>query len=694
MDKVRILIVENERIVSMDMQRRLRSLSYDVVGAAVSGDEAIQKAEAHRPDLVLMDIMLDGPMDGIQAAEIIRSRFGIPVIYLTAYGDGPTLERAKVTEPFGYILKPFEERELHGHIEIALYKHRMEKRLKDSEERYVLATRGANDGLWDWDLRTNKIYFSPRWTSMLGYKDDAIKQNPKEWFTRLHPEDSARVKRQIAAHIKGQSSHFESEYRILCQDGSYRWMLTRGLALRDGVGKAHRMAGSQTDITERKVYDPLTGLPNRTLFIDRIQSAVERKRRHPEQCFTVLSVGVNDLPVISGLGHALKDQLLSQIARSLTEALQPGDTVASLSDDNFGVLLSEIHNATDATHIAAAIVNRMSQPFHANGRDIYVNTSIGIAVSTNSYQSAEDLLRDAHTAMHRAKISGKSQFEIFDEKMRACVAGRVQRETDLRRAIERGDFQVHYQPIVSLSDGTIAGFEALVRWRHHDGLLLPGEFIPLAEQTGLIIPIERYVLRRAMEQMREWDKMRLRSPLTMSVNLSAQHYSERDLVDEVVKMLKATGFDSRFLKLEITETALMHNTEVVSSTLARLNDLHIQLAMDDFGTGYSSLSYLHQFPIKTLKIDRSFVQNLGLKSETRKIVQTIVALGNHLGMDVTAEGVENAEQIAELQAFDCSHAQGFLFSKPLAEDAAGALLQREVPWLQKAREAMQAILQY
>src|SRR5215510_10518059 len=403
MDKVRILIVENERIVSMDMQRRLKNLGYDVVGAAVSGEEAIQKADAHRPDLVLMDIMLDGPMDGIQAAEIIRSRFGIPVIYLTAYGDGPTLERAKVTEPFGYILKPFEERELHGHIEIALYKHRMEKRLKDSEERYVLATRGANDGLWDWDLDGHRIYFSPRWTAMLGYKDDEIKQNPREWLSRLHPQDSSRVKGQIAAHLKGDSAHFESEYRILCKDGTYRWMLTRGLALRDSSGKPHRMAGSQTDITERKVYDPLTGLPNRTLFIDRIQTAADRNHIHPELCFSVLSVGFNDLPVIDGLGHSVKDQLLIEITSRLTGALQLGDTVATLSEDSFGVLLSEMSNAADATRVASSILKMMSEPFHINGQDFYINSSIGLAVSTGGRSMAEDLLRDANTAMRRAK---------------------------------------------------------------------------------------------------------------------------------------------------------------------------------------------------------------------------------------------------------------------------------------------------
>jgi diguanylate cyclase (GGDEF)-like protein/PAS domain S-box-containing protein len=694
MQKVRILVVEDERIVSMDIQRRLKGLGYDVVAAAVSGEEAIQKADTHHPDLVLMDIMLDGELDGIAAAEVIRGRLSIPVIYLTAYADTCTLQRAKVTEPFGYILKPFEERELHGHIEIALYKHRMERKLKESEERYMLATRGANDGLWDWDLRTHQMYVSPRWKAMLGYDNDEVGQHPREWFSRLHLADSSRVKRQLAAHVKGQTAQFESEYRILCKDGSYRWMLTRGLALRDSCGKAYRIAGSQTDITERKVYDPVTGLPTRTLFIDRIQGAVDRSRRHRRSCFAVLSLNLDDVGVVvDGIGYAHRDDLLVQVARRLQKTLEPGHTIAHLEEENFGIVL-DIQTATDATQAAAALQCALAQPFNLEGHDVCVHTSIGIALSTTGYTSAEDVLRDANTAMHRAKASGKCLVEIFDENMRSRVAVRIQRESDLRRAIDREEFQVYYQPIVSLNTGRITGFEALVRWMHDGGILLPKDFIPLAEQTGLIIPIERFVLRRAMEQMCQWERdAGLPSPLTININLSARHYSEPDLIDEVKNILNRTGFDPRQLKLEITESALMANTDTVSTTLARLDDLKVRLAMDDFGTGYSSLSYLHEFPIKTLKIDRSFISKLGLRNETRKIVQTIVALGKNLGMDVTAEGVENARQMIELQAFDCTHAQGYLFSKPLSWEAAGTLLAKDFPSLLEIEQTIEAVFQ-
>jgi len=680
MDKVRMLVVEDERIVSMDLQRRLKAMGYEIAGSAVSGEEAIEKAEKLRPDMVLMDIMLDGELDGTEAAEIIRARFSIPVIYLTAYADSATLERAKITEPFGYILKPFEERELHGHIEIALYKARMEKKLKDSEERYVLATMGANDGLWDWDLKSQTIYFSTRWKSMLGYSDSEIGHHPREWFSRLHPEDRSRVKQQIAAHITGKAQNFESEYRILCKDGSYRWALTRGLALVDANSKAQRIAGSQTDITERKLYEPLTGLPNRILFADRIQSLLDRGSSSDGSRFAVLSIKMADFKEVANGHNGDRDDLFLQIAQRTREALREGDTLAHIGEETLGVLMADFRDPSEANTCAARILEALNRPFSVDVQRVYFQSCIGIAWS-GGYFSSEDLLRDAATAMARAGSSGRSAIEVFDEKMRRHVAVRVQKESDLRRAIEREEFQVYYQPIVSLDSGKLAGFEALVRWAHRDGLRLPADFIPLAEDTGLIIPIERFVLQNAIKQMREWSsRLKLGSGITISVNLSPQHYSEPDLVDEIKRILTATGFDPQMLKLEITESALMRDTDAVSKTLAQLDELNIKLAMDDFGTGYSSLSTLHQFPIKTLKIDRCFVSNLGRRTESGKIVQAIVSLGKNLGMDVTAEGVENERQIVELQAFDCSHAQGFLFSKPMSREETGRLLAERRQW--------------
>ena len=686
MEKVRMLVVEDERIVSMDLQGRLRSMGYEVAGTAVSGEEAIDKAERLRPDMILMDIMLDGKLDGIQAAEIIRSRYNIPIIYLTAYADSATLDRAKITEPFGYILKPFEERELHGHIEIALYKARMEKRLKDSEERYVLATMGANDGLWDWDLVTHQIFFSPRWKSMLGFSEDEIGKHPKEWLSRLHPEDQSRVKQQIADHIKGKVNHFESEYRILCKDGAYRWALTRGLALLDSNGKAYRMAGSQTDITERKLYDPGTGLPNRILFADKIRATLDTARVRMDSRFAILSLYPVDFrDVVDGV-RGDRDQVFLQIARRIEGALRTGDTLAHLGEDTLGVLFAEIGNGSSANVLSGHVLQSLNTPFDVNGQQVHFQFCIGLAMG-DERSNPQDLLKDAGIAMNRAKTTGRSQIELFDQTMRKNVTARVQMEADLRRAIENEEFLVHYQPIVSLLTGEISGFEALIRWPHADGLRPPSEFIPLAEETGLIIPIERFVLRSAIKQMRDWEThYKGRAGMTMSVNLSPQHYSEPDLVDEIKRVLRITGFDSRRLKLEITESALMRDTEIVAQNLNKLDALNIKLAMDDFGTGYSSLSYLHQFPIKTLKIDRCFVSNLGRRSESRKIVQAIVTLGKNLGMDVTAEGVENSRQIVELQAFDCSHAQGFLFSKAITKEAAGKLLSENQHWLSETGE--------
>ena len=683
MQRARMMVVEDETIVALDLESRLQLMGYKVVATATRGEDAIRKAAEHRPDLVLMDIILDGPMDGIQAAEVIRERLKTPVIFLTACADEPTLERAKVTEPFGYILKPFEDRELHGHIEIALYKHAMEKRLKESEERYSLATQGANDGLWDWDITTGEVYFSPRWKAMLGYEDGQIAPNPEEWFRRLHPEDRSVVEEKIKDHFGNLSSHFESEYRIMARSGGYRWMLSRGLAMRDERGRPCRFAGSQTDITERKVYDPLTGLPNRTLLMDRLDRAVERASRSSDYGFAVLALDVENFKIVNdGFGYGAEDQLLIQIAQRLKKCVRAADTVAHLGEDDFVLVLEDLREANEATNMASLLHSELSRPFLLGAQKVYITSNIGITLSSKGHRTPADLLREATTAMRRAKALGQGQSEIFDEDMRSQAVARLRIEADLRNALRQNDLRVYYQPIVQMATGLISGFEALVRWQNNEILMLPGEFIPVAEASDLIVQLERWVLRTACEQLQSWQSQlppgRL---LTLSVNFSPRQYCQEDLVPEIIEILSATGCASNSLKLEITESALMQNSETIASTLARIQDLKVQVHLDDFGTGYSSLSYLHRFPINNLKIDKSFVSNMSAKNETRKIVQAIVMLARNLGMEVTAEGVETLWQVRELQGLGCQFAQGYYFSRPLDARAAGALLLKDPSWV-------------
>jgi diguanylate cyclase (GGDEF)-like protein/PAS domain S-box-containing protein len=680
--QVRILVVEDETIVALDLKNSLKVLGYDVVGTACSGEEAIAKADQTRPDLVLMDIILKGNMDGVQAADSIRSTLNIPVIFLTACADERTLQRAKVTEAFGYLLKPFEERELHGHIEIALYKHHMEKALRESEERYSLATLGANDGLWDWNLESKEIYYSPRWKSMLGYEEAQIGRSPDDWFKRMHPADKVSVEKKLAQHITGLSSHFESEYRILDASGTYRWMLCRGLALRNGNGKAHRIAGSQTDITDRKVYNPLTGMPNRILLMDRLERALKRIQRQQASAFAVIALDVDGLKMINdSLGYIVADQLLAQVSRRIQGCLSSQDTVAHCGTDDFVLLLEDIKNARNATIAAARVLREMEQPFQVDGETVYVTAAAGITLGTKDYTRPEELLRDASTAMHRAKASGKGRCEIFDRDMRAAAVARLKLESDFRKAFEQQEFRVHYQPIVCLKTGRLAGFEALVRWQRPGEMVYPNDFIGLAESSDLIVPLENFVLRTSCAQVAQWQSAQApEDQLTLNVNLSAKHYSDPNLVKELKEILRSTGFDPKNLCLEITESVLMENTETIAETLSGIQDLNVQVHMDDFGTGYSSLSYLHRFPIDMLKIDRSFVGNLGMSEETWKIVQAILHLARNLGMDVIAEGIENLMQMRMLQSLGCQYGQGYYFSKPLDPREIGSLLTRQFPW--------------
>ena len=555
---------------------------------------------------------------------------------------------------------------------------RAELALRESEERYSLAAAGANDGLWDWDLKSNKVFFSQRWKSMLGYADSDIGSGLEEWLKRVHPEDRARVQSEIDRHLQALSPYLESEFRIQHRDGSYRWVLCRGLAVRDEAGKPHRIAGSHSDLTARKrveeqllhdaVRDELTGLPNRGVITRAIARSLGRASRRDGYAFAMLHLNIDRLKLFNeSLGRHTGDRLLVEIASRLLQIVRPSDLLVRLGGDEFGLLVDDIEDITDATRIAARITETMAAPFNLPGRDVFASASIGIAMSSSKYQHPDEILRDADTAMNRAKARGDARHEVFDGAMHKRALEVLHMETGLRWALERDELVVQYQPIVSLETGRIAGLESLVRWNHPErGLVPPDDFIPLAEETGLIVPIGWQVLSKSCKQMQAW-KVDLPpgTPIDLSVNLSSKQFMQPDIVEQIKGALGEAHLDPACLRLEMTESALMENAETVFPLLTELQSLNVRLHMDDFGTGYSSLSYLHKLPIDTLKIDRSFVMELGLREEVLEIVRTIITLAHTLNMQVVAEGVETPQQVTMLRTLGCEYAQGFHFSAPV-----------------------------
>jgi diguanylate cyclase (GGDEF)-like protein/PAS domain S-box-containing protein len=554
---------------------------------------------------------------------------------------------------------------------------RAEEALRESEERYALAARGANDGLWDWDLRSNNIFFSPRWKSMLGYEEKDISNTPEEWFGLIHPDDRGEVEVKIAAHLSGRDQHFESEYRIMHKDGAYRWVLNRGLAVRDG-DHAYRVAGSQTDITSRKAaedqlqhnafHDALTGLPNRALFLDRLQHSITVSTRRANERYAVLFLDMDRFKNVNdSLGHTVGDQLLIAMGQQLSECIRPGDTVARLGGDEFAVLLNNIGELTDAVDVAERIHNRLSVPLLVKGQELFASVSIGIAAGCDRYERPEQVLRDADIAMYEAKAKGNARHEIFDPKMHANILDRLRLEADMRGALDHNEFIVFYQPIMDLTSHQLVGFEALVRWKHPKrGLIYPLEFIPMAEENGMINAIGEWVLRESCRELSMLqERYPMQPPLKMSINISGKQFAQRDLAGKVSAIIRDTGIDAHTVALEVTESMIMDNVEMAVETMKQLRNLGVQIHIDDFGTGYSSLSYLHRFPIDAIKIDRTFIKKLSADGKNKEIIMSILSLATSMNFDVIAEGVEMNHQLLNMQKMNCHYGQGFLFSVPM-----------------------------
>jgi diguanylate cyclase (GGDEF)-like protein/PAS domain S-box-containing protein len=586
-----------------------------------------------------------------------------------------------------------------------IYQHlqlqRIRRELTERNQLFEVITENAADMIAVVDSVGNRLYNSPAYQKVLGYSSEEL--NLSSSVEQVHPEDRQRVLEAAQkARLTGRGERLE--YRMRHKDGTWRILESDASVIKNNEGQTDRLVIVNRDITERKraedalahnaLHDALTNLPNRALFLDRVRHALALSHRHTSYKFAVLFIDLDDFKVFNdSLGHAAGDSLLIQIARRLTASIRSVDTIsrpalvqgtnlvaieaslARLGGDEFTVLLEDIKDCGDAIRVAERIQERLSSPFVVEGQEVVTTASIGIDFCSASYINSEELVRDAEIAMYRAKREGKARYQVFDAAMHTVAVKRLRVETDLRRALELGEFRVHYQPIVSLESGKIAGFEALSRWQRPEGLLLPAHFIQIAEEIGLILPMNRQLLREACLQLRAWhSQFPCDPPLTMSVNISPKEFAQPDLAAQIKTILLEVGIQPGDINVEITETIAMADPRRSSLVLSELKALGVHISIDDFGTGYSSLSRLQGFPVDSLKIDRAFISKIDTDNETSEIVRIIIMLAHNLGLKVVAEGAETAEQVHLLTQLKCELVQGYFFARPGDHAAAQALL--------------------
>lgn len=697
-----IMVVEDEKIVARDLKLSLESLGYQVPAIVASGELAIQQALNLRPDLILMDICLQGNIDGIKAAGIIVENLDIPIVYLTAHSDDATLGQAVLTRPFGYLIKPFEERELRTVIEVALHKYELERQLKDNVQWFSTVVNSIGDGVMATDSRGHIKLLNPVAEQITGWSfQECVGKPATEVFNLIHEKTRAVVPSPIQQVLEqGQSVVLppftllirKDGIKIPIEDSVSPITLQKGVALlQDSKDKITGSVVVFRDVTQQRsnakkmhrhaFYDDLTNLPNRVWFRERLTDAIKRFKRQPNYLFAVLLLDLDRFKAVNdSLGHLAGDQLLHDVANRLISASRVVDTVARLGGDEFAILLEGLKSEQEALKVTQRILHQFNLPFQIEGREIFTNTSIGLVLGSIGYEQVEEVLRDADIAMYRAKARGKGCYQLFDIQLRDEIVASSNLEHGLRCAIEYNQLRVYYQPIVSLTNQKTVGFEALVRWMHPEqGLLTAGEFMPIAEEVGLSIPIDWWMFRTVITQMKRWQQ---EFPALlhrwMSLNLSAQQAVQPNLVERIARGLTEDALQPECLALEITETTLMGKPEFAVKTLASLRKLGISLSLDDFGTGYSSLSYLQRFPVQTLKIDRSFVSKIDTDPDSLKIVRAIVLLGKSLGLRVVAEGIESAAQLDLLRQMHCDYGQGYYFAQPLPADEVTSRLRVEL----------------
>jgi diguanylate cyclase (GGDEF)-like protein/PAS domain S-box-containing protein len=805
MQAPRIMLVENERIVALHLRQQLSKLGYEVVGVVASGEQALERVRELEPDVVLMDIHIEGELDGIETAARLPNDLQIPVVYLTAYSEAATLARARATKPYGYLLKPFAERELHATIQMVLERRAAELALRESEERLRLALDAAEMGSWELDTATRRLLRVGRADQIFGITPEVFSGTWEAFLDQVHEDDRTLVSGEVNRVLK-ETTLCQIEFRSVRPGGCVRWLKVQGKMFPATGGGAKRIVGVVQDVTERRKaeerlrqaatvleatadgililddqlrvitanqgycdmigyaeqellgsrphlltsealppdtlqafsqaltergrwrseihgrrksgeelpvltnivavaggrdrlthyvavftdmtavrkaedelqrlahYDPVTELPNRLLAVDRLEQALERAARRGGRV-ALLFVDLDHFKRINDtLGHDIGDQLLRAIAQRMRACVRGEDTVARFGGDEFLVVLEDVERSEHVGRIAGKLLYAIAQPTWLAGTEVAISGSIGISFSPDDGSSREDLIRAADTAMYVAKEMGRQSYSFHTPEMTTTAKRHMALDQDLRRAVQRGELTLHYQPEISMRTGDIIGVEALIRWQHAaKGLLGADEVIPTAEKSGLILEMGQWTLREALRQAKEWQASGL-SPLRIAVNVSALQVQRGRLLHAVTQALEETGLLPRQLEIEITESTLQSEPDCLVA-LQALKRLGVTLTIDDFGTGYSCLSSLKTLPIDRLKIDRVFVRDVPYDQNDVAIVEAIIAMAHKLDLRVVAEGVETAAQEEFLRARGCDAAQGYLYARPMAAAPMADLLR-------------------
>ncbi|QGU94805.1 EAL domain-containing protein [Clostridium bovifaecis] len=670
----------NEKLIKFLKEKNLNVVGFDGFREMVCSLE-----EDLKNILLFIDYCSIKSMEKELLKIINRNRDRIKVIIMDSCYSEETALKVIEMGAYDYIIKDYMFFKVLPHViykfakqtETELELTRAQEKLKESEERYRLAIDGVNDGIWDWNIKDNSVFFSPRWKAMIGFKENEMKNTFEEWESLIHNEDRIFVLDKLESYLNGRQSNYKVEYRIRTKSGKYKWMTSRGQAIWDEKGNPIRMAGSHTDITKQKetqeklykmaYYDMVTGLPNRRFLLENLEKYIENKPSSEE--FAILFLDLDKFKDVNDtFGHDAGDLLLKDTGEILKSYLEEEDIIARWAGDEFVILKKAIQGIEEIEDFCQRIIGCFSNPWIIEEQDFYITTSIGIALCPRDGQNAKNLLKNADSAMYYAKVEGKNGYAFFDSGVNDKLLKKLKLESRLRSAVKNEEFMLMYQPQFDTKTKEIIGAEALIRWNHpQEGIINPDKFIPIAEESGVIVTIGEWVLRTAALQQKEWQSRGL-PPLSVGVNLSAHQFQQKNLVFCIRNILEETGLPPHLLELEITEGTALRNISYTINILKQLMDMGVRIALDDFGTGYSSLNYLKQLPIHSLKIDRSFLEDIPTDSAQVSIAKTIIDLAHNLNLKVTAEGVENQSQFDFLKHQNCDLVQGYLLSKPISSE--------------------------